>query len=234
MKEIRINPSSAGWAVGNRVVTEYSSGCLRHLLLKNYIPRPFTLSDELVKVGADGEDKYQHYLETEQEAPFHKECVMRSEIDGVTVSGRIDFLSHHTGFRVVHECKSSKSKNLLYKVIRKGDVKLSHLAQLVFYLIHLNETRGKLIVWYEPTNETRVFKVEIRDGGGIFIDGVKHTFDVADQIQHQLLSAKVIKEKILWDRPEGNACTYCDYKDVCSSYDESGLTFTEFMEEAHV
>jgi len=234
VREIRINPSSAGWAVGNQVITEYSSGCLRHLLLKNYLPIPFNLPEDLIKVGADGEDKYQNYLDNEQEYPYHKECVMKSTMDGVTVSGRIDFLSHHEKFRVVHECKSSKSKNLLYKVIRKGEVKLSHLAQLVFYLIHLNETRGKLIVWYEPTNETRVFKVVIGEGGEIFIDGVRHTFDVAEQIQHQLLSAKVIKENILWDRPNGAACKYCDYNKICTKYDESGLTFTEFMETNNV
>lgn len=232
MREIRINPSSAAFAVGESIQTEAQTGCLRHLLLKNHLPIEDKIPEEFAIMGARGEDMYQEILDTEQEFPYHKELVMRSTMDGVVVSGRIDFVTYHPGFRVIHEVKSSQSKNILYKTINKGEVKLNHLAQLVFYLVHMNETRGKLVVRYMPKNLLRIFRVVIGDEGEILIDGQKHQLSVQDQIRHQLLSAHVIKEKELWARPESIwSCKYCVYNKLCDKYDAEPKNFNEFVEE---
>jgi len=232
MREIRINPSSSAFMVGELVKTEAQSGCLRHLLLKNYLPIEDKVPEELQKMGAWGEDMYQEFLENHQEWPFHKELVMKTTLDDVTVSGRIDFVTYHDGYRVIHECKTSQSKNILYKTINKGELKLNHLAQLVFYLIHMNETRGKLVIRYAPKNTLRIFRITIGDDGEIFVDGDKHEMTVQDQLRHQLMSAHVIKEKELLARPESPwACKYCVYNKLCDKYDAEPKSFNEFVEE---
>ena len=230
-KPPRISPSSAGWAVDNNILTDTKVGCLRFLLLKYYLPVDDPVPAHLIEMGAWGEDRYEEYLKNDQEHAYHKEFEMESSIDDVLVRGRIDFITHHKTFRVIHEVKTSQSKNLLYKNLRKGDPKVNHLGQLVFYLIHLNETRGKLIYRYAPTNELRIMKVEIGDSGEIYVDGKEHHLRVENQIRHQLLSAQVIKEKIMWQRPAGSACKWCVYNSMCDRYDVCGKSFENFITE---
>ncbi len=144
----------------------------------------------------------------------------------------MDFVTYHDGFKVIHECKTSQSKPFLYGVVRKGEPKVNHMAQLVFYLTHLNETRGKLVCLYAPTGELRVFKVEITPNGDVLVDGRKYLYNVQNQITHQLLAAKVINERIIWSRPRGKACDYCVYKSECDKYDAAGCGngIQDFME----
>jgi CRISPR/Cas system-associated exonuclease Cas4 (RecB family) len=229
VKPIKINPSSAAWANNGVVVTDYSQGCLRHLIFKNYFPKPSTITPELQEMGAKGEDMYFDTLMNEQEYPFHKELAFRDEFEGVQRSGRCDYISYHDGFRVIHEIKSSQSKNTLYKVINKGEVNINHLAQLVFYLVYFNEIRGKLVVQYMPKFNRRIFKVTINEYGEVLVDGWYSGYSVENQIEHQLLSAKVIRELPKVIKPIGKACTYCDYKDICEEYEQADTTLGEFL-----
>lgn len=230
MREIKINPSSAAWVVGPSVFSDYKQGCMRHLIFKNHIPREDTIPIELQQLGAIGEDIYFETLTRDQEHPFHKELAFRDQFEGVMRSGRCDYITYHDGFRVIHELKTSQSKNTLYKIIRKGELNINHMAQLVFYLIYFEETRGKLVVRYHPKAETRIFKVTVEDGGEVFVDGKKFQFTIENQIQHQLMAANVIKELPKVDKPMGNACSWCNYKDVCEKYDQKDQTLKQFLE----
>jgi len=228
---MKINPSSAAWVINGSVYTDYAQGCLRHLVFKNKMPVPSTITPELQEMGAKGEDLYFEVLMNEQEWPFHKELPFRDEFEGVMRSGRCDYITYHNGFRVVHEIKSTQSKNTLYKVIRKGELNINHLAQLVFYLIYFNETRGKLVVQYMPRFERRVFKVEVNNEGEIVVDGKKYGYKVEDQISHQLKSAEVIKTLPKIEKPIGKCCYFCAYKDVCEEYESSDDTIGEFVNQ---
>ena len=230
IRAININPSSAAWVADGRVHSDYSQGCLRHLIWKNYIPRPSTITPELMQMGAEGEDAYQKTLETEQEWPFHKELAFKSDFEGVQRSGRVDFISYHDGFRVIHECKTSQSKNTLYKIIRGHELNINHLAQLTYYLIYFEETRGKLVVRYHPKAETRIFRLKVESDGSLTVDGNPFRFDVYNQLQHQLMAAEVIKDQPKVERPVGKACLWCDYKDVCEKYDVKDVTIKQFLE----
>ena len=229
---MKIYPSSAAFAWGDLIMTEYSSGCLRYLLFKQKLNIKTDIPEENQRMGEAGEEKYLEFMLNEQPYPFHRELPFKSEIDGVKVSGRMDFISYHEGFRVIHECKTSKSKPLLYGVIRKGEPKPGHIAQIVCYLVHLNETRAKLIVRYAPTGESRIFKIEINEKGQILIDQKLYKHTVQEQIRHQLLSAKVLKEEIIWDRPCEGACRWCDCADLCLKWDtQEYSTPAQFFEE---
>lgn len=226
---MKISPSSAAFAWGNFVVTEYAQGCLRHLLFKQHVKLE-GIPEEFAKMGEAGELVYLEYMTREQDYPFHREMPFKSEIEGVIVSGRVDFISYHDGFRIIHECKTSQSKSFLYDVIRKGIVKTNHLAQIVMYLIHLNETRAKLIARYAPSGETRTIKIEVGEGGKILVDGRMVSYSVQDQIQHQLLSAEVLKTQTVMDRANEGACRYCQFKEACLRWDTNNYeSFNDFL-----
>jgi len=226
---MRISPSSAAFALGNLVVTDYSQGCLRHLLFKRKIPKDSDIPEEFAKMGEDGELKYLDYMLTQQDYPFHRELPFISEIDGVPVKGRVDFVSYHDGFRVIHECKTSQSKTFLYGVVRKGEPKLNHVAQIVSYLVHFGETKAKLVARYAPKNEERIIKIEVDDLGRILVDKRVYKYSLQEQINHQLLSAKVIKENLIWDRPSTGTCRYCQYAEECLKWDTEEFKSTEYF-----
>jgi CRISPR/Cas system-associated exonuclease Cas4 (RecB family) len=230
MAEIKINPSSAAWAIGRSVLTPKKNGCLRHMVLKRLSPMPDDIPVHLQEMGAEWEDMYFDRLMNDQPHPFHKEFAFSDWFEGVKRSGRVDYIVHHPEYRVIVECKASQSKNVLYQVIRKRIPDPNHLAQLVFYLIYFQETRGKLAVRYAPTGEEHEFRVEIDNDGNIIIDGKKSEYSVMMQLQHQLLAAEAIKDLGHISRPMSKkACDWCPYDLVCEALDNSGQTIGEFL-----
>ena len=229
---ISINPSSAAFALGSMVMSDTPSGCLRYLLLKRYVAKPEEFPEHLKVMGEAGEAIYMSYLENYQPWPFHRELSFERSLEGVKVRGRMDFITYHNTFKVIHECKTSQSKPFLYGVVRKGEPKINHMAQLVFYLIHLEETRGKLVCLYAPTNELKVFKVEVDAKGEVLVDGRKYIYNVQNQLMHQLMAAEAIKEGTIMGRPRGKACNYCVYKTECDKFDAAGCrnNIESFME----
>jgi hypothetical protein len=229
---LKVYPSSAAWAWGSLVVTENRQGCVRNLLW-DYVAKieePFP--PELAAMGLEGEERYMQHLINNQEHPFHREKPFRSEIDGVMVSGRLDFLVHHPKFDVCHERKSSKSSKVLYDVIRDGKPKVNHVAQVVCYFTHLNLTRGILSYWYQPKDKERAFRIEVTDDGRITIDGALYMYTVADQLAHQVLAAETLKTQTIGDRPMGNVpCRYCPYASRCNDYEVFSGTNEEFIQQ---
>jgi hypothetical protein len=228
---LKLYPSSAAWAWGELIVTENRQGCGRNLLWENVarIVEPFP--PELAAMGLAGEEKYLKHLTENQDYPFHRELPFKSEINGVVVSGRLDFLVYHDKGRIVHERKSSKSSKVLYDVIRDGKPKLNHVSQVISYFIHLGLTKGVLSYWYQPKDKERNFRIEVTDDGKILIDKELYTHTVADQLAHQVLSAEVLKTQRILERPAGNTpCRFCVYRDRCDKYDEFGGTDAEFIE----
>ena len=217
---MRINPSSAAFMLGNGVVTEYDSGCLRNLLLKNLLPKVKDIAEKYKVMGEQGELIYQQFLLNEQDHPFHRELPFKSTIDGVVISGRMDFLVYHPDFRVVVECKTSESYSFRKQVIQLHEPKISHLAQILFYLSVLGETRAKLVALYVPKMESATIKIEVKPNGSVFVDNRLSVYTIQQQLLHQVCSAKVINEQIMWDRPlNRNACKYCMYSQECDAWD---------------
>ena len=116
----------------------------------------------------------------------------------------------------------------------EGRPKIDHLAQLVFYLIFLQETRGKLVYRFFPkkgvVRERKEFRIEIGNDGEILVDGTKHQFSVANQLEHQLLAAEAIKELGVIERPNSEACKWCKTKVMCKAYEGMGGTIKQFLE----
>lgn len=237
-KKHKIRPSSSGWAFGRSIEAEYSSACLRYMLVAQ--KALFKDIDPVyAKIGAHHEDLYAQKLgDTLQ----HREFVMKSEImPGVEFSGRCDFI---TTDGTVHETKASFSKNFLYSVINKGSVKKSHLAQLVSYLIELKQTKGKIVAGYYEEAENgdyvqqgyREFDVEIDSEGRILVDGAASGYTVHNQMAFRLLAAETLSKQLIRDRPSNSdgfisPCNYCPMARLCDKYDAGQITDTEYIEE---
>ena len=235
MRKAKIYPSSAAWALGKMIYTDTPQGCLRYILLQRYIPKFIDIDPKFKEIGNWGEEQYLDYMLNEQDYPFHRELPFKSELNGIQVSGRMDFISYHDGFKVIHECKTTQSKNVLYQNMRKNEPKLNHMAQLVFYLINQNETRGKLVYRFWPTNELKIFKIEIEPSGQILVDKKPYKLTVNEQMTHQILSAEVLTEEYIADKPYGSGCRFCDYKEECEKFDSvGGSHIDDFMEVINV
>ncbi len=233
----KIYPSSSAWVIGGKVDTEYDSGCLRYALIAPKAPKPFF--DPLFnKLGAHHEAWYAEKL---GDRILHRELSLyHTVLPGVEYSGRCDF---QTTDGMVHETKASFSKKFLRNVIKKGKFKKGHLAQLVSYLIELQQSRGLIAAGYYEVNEAgefvqkayREFQVMIADDGSILVDGTPSGYTVHQQLQHQLLTAEVLSEQVVHEeRPivagYSSPCNYCPMSAVCDKYDAGNMSQQEFTD----
>lgn len=239
-------PSQAAFMWGETVITQYSSGCLRAILLSAHGIRE-AFPAIYGEVGAAHEAWYEGRLaEDTRLVSYARESPVKRPIpgvSGVTYSGRIDFLQTYPAGAVIAETKGTISKDTRLSVIRKGAVKLNQLAQLVSYMIATETPRGKLVVGYYEKDgdayrhcEGREFKVTIDDEGLILVDGTPSGYSVTDAIKHRQAAAGVLADNTVgsrpdkWDQPFGGPCRMCVFKDACDKYRPEHHTTEEFLE----
>lgn len=235
---LKIYPSASGFVSGQGVIAEYSSACPRYLVIAKGTRGP-QIDSIYTELGLLHEDNHAVALGddlAEREVPLKFEVT-----PGVWYSGRCDFI---TKSGEVHETKASISKNFKYSVINKGKYKVSHLAQLVSYLIHFKKTRGRIIAgfyklsinsWGIKTftlDSSRVFVVDIDPTGRILVDLVDSGYGVVDQYKHTLLAAEVLVSEEIKPRPINHVdfngpCFFCPLKNSCSSYDKGDISSEE-------
>ncbi len=247
----KLYPSSSAFVWDGTVITDYPSGCLRHILLGSKGVRTSGIPAVYMRVGAAHEENHEAELKS-QGIMYNREVPIKIPIQGfddVQYSGRIDFLCHYDSKigEVVHETKGTVSKNTRLKVLRKGLVVTNQLAQLVSYMVARKICFGKLVCGYYEEDaegilllqESRTFKILIDDAGAVLIDGLPSGYTVFDQIAHRTAAATVLTEGIIADRPAGfenpysGPCARCEFKDTCNSFDAGRLpTVDDFIESA--
>jgi hypothetical protein len=246
----KLYPSSSAFMLGELVVTEYESGCLRAILLADNGART-PIPSIYEKVGAAHEDWYETQLKQDPRLiTYSREVPIKFPVpgvEGVQYSGRIDVLSAYEKAGVVlHETKGTISKNTRLSVIRKGKVKLNHLAQLISYMIAKETTKGKIVAGYYEQDEAgnlmhqegREFKVEIDSEGAILVDGAPTGYSVFDQIAHRTAAAKVLVGDTVparpdkWDQKWGGPCTNCFNRDNCDKFDRGEIDGREAFIDA--
>jgi hypothetical protein len=246
----KLYPSSAAFMMGDVVVTEYDSGCLRKILLtEKGIKSPFPAI--YGRLGAVHEILHEQKIRTdEQVESFLREVPIRvpiTDYPNVQYSGRADFICQYVDKKeVIHETKATISKNTRLQM-RKGQVKTNQLAQLVSYMIIRQTQWGKIIAGYYEENaagelvqtEEKIYKVFIDDEGAIWVDGQPSGFTVYDQIAHRQAAAQVISEGIIggrpdkWDDKYKGPCARCIHKDTCTAVDIGAIATPEaFVQQA--
>lgn len=238
----KVFPSSAAFVADGTVITETDSGCLRTLLLKKAgLDQPFPPIYQ--EVGAVHEVNVQaELLADPNTTAILKEYPIKLELPKGTLSGRVDFIRFNADGTVTPiECKSTISKNTRLSVIRKGQLKLNHLAQVACYMLMLKQQAAEVWVGYYEAieggftcTESRVFKVTCDDTGTLYVDGVATFWSIASVVAwvNQALEALNNKQCLPlkprafedgWSSP----CRMCAYKAVC---DNNPTDFEEFFE----
>lgn len=246
------NPSSAGFMTnGGLAVTKYESGCLRGILAKKNGART-KFPQQLAKMGAMFEELSEIWLSKNYpDWQLSVEETLKGPCVGLpkeTFSGRKDFtLRHPTYGTIIVECKSMMSSASRLKVIRKGIMNPSQIAQLLSYMIQEKVTKGMMMFgYYEIDPETgeiwcphafrdqgtpkanfAVYRVAILDDGRIEINDKEFEYTVQQCIEHRNAVMEVLDTRTVGLRPfnaeqeYSSPCNYCVFKDACTSYDTS-------------
>lgn len=221
------------------ILAAYSSGCLRYIPLSKGAP-PVVIDPIYELLGAHHEDWYATVLGDRLK---EREFVVRKELsETVMYSGRVDFIDVDG---VIHETKASLSPSFKYDVIRKGKYKISHLAQLVSYMIQLQAVKGVIACGFYKLRkddsfervETRLFDVKIDTDGSIIVDGVDTGHTVVSQYQHTLAVKKALETGEIGERPVNSnefsgPCTWCPLKLSCNKYDKGDINEEQLRAES--
>jgi len=226
--------------MGRLAIMEYNSSCFRYLLVQHNSPFRPDIHPIYAEVGAFHED---YYEQRNEDRIAEREVVLKEQItDHALLSGRIDIVFTDGSFG---ETKATLSKTARREVIRKGNFKLSHLTQVVTYMIFSEVQKGSIIVgYYEQTEagewklcEERTFEVTIDNDGEILVDGKKTTYNVQNVLKFIYKQAdilhnrKVVKHRPMGLNPFNSPCKFCPLKDVCDKYDTCGMEDEDFIDE---
>lgn len=223
----KIYPSSAGFLVAGRVITDYSSACLRYILAKACGFKDGGPNSDLQSMAENDENEFElSLMEDSKVALWLREEPFKHEIPGtgVVISGRKDFIVYYNNLEapVIIEKKSTMSKSSIYGAIRKRSFKVNHLAQCVMYMLQENTPYGIIALcgykikkdrktkeestvrsFHRDTKEIDSvrFKVEILPDQKIVVDGRETGFNVTDLTLWIAAVADVLEEPKILGRP---------------------------------
>lgn len=172
--------------------------------------------------------------EARREVPF-KRVVNNDAI----MSGRADFVFENR----VDECKATFSEST-FKNAKAGKPEMSHLTQLVCYLMEFGFTEGRLIYGYFvkakdgslKRQDTAVVEVSISGSGSVYVGGVDTGYTVSDLTNTVLQIADWMRTDVPAPRPAANgymsACKFCPLKELCDRVDTEELFVSEVRSEA--
>jgi hypothetical protein len=227
-----------------QALSAWGTGCFRRQLIGSYgIETPFP--EAIAKTGAANEENYASGLYYDGIVYVREMEVHQEAVAGVGFSGRVDFFCPFEEFKV-RELKSATSEKTFTEVIKRGHYKPNNLAQLVSYMVALEEAKGILhYTYYDkvqgdyiPT-AVRAFQVTIDDDGRILVDEEDSEFTVANSLAHRYNSAMWLVDPEVPPLPKGHLdkwkspCKYCDFRQTCNMYDCGMITTKEeFIQQA--
>lgn len=234
-KIYKIYPSSSGFMRNGEYEVEYNSACLRYLPVAVEAAR-LPIDPKYGTLGLIHEDRHAAILGS---LMLHRELPIRkSYTDKVMYSGRIDFI---TTDDEIHETKASMSSGFKSSVIKKGNPKLSHIAQVMSYMIHTGYEKAKLVTgFYDPEykfKEGRDFHILVKNDK-ILIDNVEFKYTKSEQEEYLKAAVEVLEEGLPHLKRPTNylefmgPCKFCPLKTLCSMLDRKKLTRQEFKIES--
>lgn len=177
--------------------------------------------------------------EAQREVPFRRDVS-----DTSLLSGRADFVFPDR----VDECKATFSKTTLNNA-KAGKPEMSHLTQLVCYLMEFDLSRGRIVYGYFERaktgelvrQETAEVYVQLEDTTGplgyeVKVEGQGTGFYTVDLINSMHQIDKWMHTTQLAPRPTANgfnsACRWCPLNELCNRADAEGLLTTDIVDEA--
>lgn len=231
MKQIR--GSNSSFFKNKEFHTESSAGCPRIALLRSHgleEPKNTVRTRKTFALGHVNEEIFcEHYMA--DILHLREKAIEEKVTDQTVFIGHSDVVTQNTVF----ELKSVSSKGV-WEGIKEGRYKKSNLAQLVNYMISLEYTKGYLVyslyAYVDGIDLADIFfEVEIREDGGIYVDGNYSDYTVKNLLDARKEMAAVVEEnKVFPRRPKSGksgACKYCPFSKVCKEIEETGETDTE-------
>jgi CRISPR/Cas system-associated exonuclease Cas4 (RecB family) len=229
----KIYPSSMTFSWDGACLAEYNSQCWRYQQLA------YGVSASINPFYSELGDLHEERHEKTLTVPYEREKPFKQDFPEYVVSGRADFVMEGS----VDECKASVSSSIKLGVIRDGNVKTSHLAQLTLYLMQFGYDNGRLVYgYYQHDREEnlvctseRLFDVTL-DNKAILVDGEPSLYTVNDLVSNIVHLGEWLITDELAPRPVplnfGGPCKYCPLAGLCDKAEQIGATVSVLKEEA--
>lgn len=171
--------------------------------------------------------------EAQREVPFRRDVSATS-----LLSGRADFVFPDR----IDECKATFSKTTISNA-KAGKPEMSHLTQLVCYLMEFGLSRGRIVYGYFERAKTgelvrkdkAVIEIGLQDGQ-VLVAGQPSGYTTADLVSSMHQIDKWMHTTQLAPRPTANgfnsACRWCPLNELCNRADAEGLLTTDIVDEA--
>jgi hypothetical protein len=236
---VKIYPSSLTFSWNTYYTPKYESGCWRYMQLAVGAKR-IPLHPDYAAIGNMHEELHEKdHPEAKREVPF-KRVVNPNTI----LSGRADFVFDDR----VDECKATFSETT-FKNAKAGKPEMSHLTQLVCYLMEFGVQRGRLIYGYfvqekdkldKPKTfrrkDTAIIEVSIGDQGNVYVGGADTGYTVSDLTNTIFQIADWMRTDLPAPRPAANgfmsACKFCPASELFDRIDDQNLLISEVRTEA--
>lgn len=179
--------------------------------------------------------------EAQREVPFRRDVSATS-----LLSGRADFVFPDR----VDECKATFSKTTISNA-KSGKPEMSHLTQLVCYLMEFGLSRGRIVYGYFERaktgglvrKDTAVVEVEVGArpkfnvfDGQVFVCGQPSGYTTADLVNSMHQIDKWMHTTQLAPRPTANgfmsACKFCPCRELCDRAEAEDLLTKDIVDEA--
>lgn len=194
MIKSHIAPSSCAVLKNGQVHTTSSGSCLRQRWFKARGAKRPEIDPIYQEAGAFWEREVAADL-TRAGIMFVDQYEVQGTIDGISIRGEVDLWLPYS--RTFIECKALVSSNRRLKIIRKGEVDMSHLLQVVCYLLatrapygvlryafvhHVSEVDKTLIAPLDTDKgkNRRDFVISIDNDANILVDGERYKYSVED------------------------------------------------------
>ena len=174
------------------------------------------------------------HLEAQREVPFRRDVSATS-----LLSGRADFVFPDR----VDECKATFSKTTLNNA-KSGKPEMSHLTQLVCYLMEFGLSRGRIVYGYFERAKTgglvrkdkTVVEVSLGPKDEVWANNHNTGYTGTDLINSMHQIDKWMHTTQLAPRPTANgfmsACKWCPLRELCDRAEAEDLLTTDIVDEA--
>ena len=193
------------------------------------------LHPDYAAIGAMHEELHEkEHPEAKREVPF-KRIVNPNTI----LSGRADFVFDDH----IDECKATFSEST-FKNAKAGKPEMSHLTQLVCYMMEFGVSRGRLIYGYFVKDrfdklkrkDTAIIEVSLGSRDQVWVNNADTGYTASDLTNTILQIADWMRTDLPAPRPAANgfmsACKFCPAKELCDRIDDQNLLISEVRAEA--
>lgn len=224
MQKKKIYPSRISFCWENQNLTNDNKGCFRFQQLAYGLTLP--IHKTYAMLGEALENRIEKTL-IKQKISYEREVSFHKEINATTyISGRADFVLKDK----IIEAKASFSSNFR-TLLKNGDYRLNHLAQLGLYMLHFKKTKGVLFCgMYQYGRDKKLFmtysrkiRVELKDDA-FYVDDFPSGYTKQNLIDYLIQLTKALHSDVLapppvLDDPENfkSPCKYCALRLICSS-----------------